>query len=524
MANVHGLANIVDYGADPLGINDCSQALLQALQAESDVLVPNGTFRMSKSATIPNGTTLHFRSRGAFSIDAGQSLNIRGRVDAPLAQIFKGSAAVSGMRLARPEWFGALGDSVHDDTDAIQSAIACVGSSSFSDGDRFMVKLGAKRSYLITRTIILQPTFSLPISMVGEGVTAGGTRIIVKDADIGIWIKADVGATQPTQFELANFQVGRSGNVSRVGILVGADANSPAYLTSNGLTYSCLRDILVEQFPTCIRLLNAYGIHLQRCTVANHLVDDGIGVEVYSQGTGVSAGDLIFDNCTLIASKSNTARNVLLSATTNGVHFRDCTFYGGYHSLQIYASGVDAAGAPMGVTDVWFANCSWDAGGVPFPRNYILIHADAQAIVQNVLFSGCYWRGCSDTHVILQNTNGGAVLDVRFVNGWAGDAEGFFLSTTGCSGVVVDAMTMQNIGCPNGTLTNCYLKDTQHFSITNNHSRLSPGAQGGPICLVYVDGSSDFFTITGNMGPTTKETITDTTPPNRSKSVTGNWS
>lgn len=49
--------------------------------------------------------------------------------DAPSMQVFTGAFNITGLDFARPEWWGAVGDGVTDDSDAIQSAINAMSSS-----------------------------------------------------------------------------------------------------------------------------------------------------------------------------------------------------------------------------------------------------------------------------------------------------------------------------------------------------------------------------------------------------------
>lgn len=70
---------------------------------------------------VPKGTILKFT--GGVIKNCPSISNLRD-IDAPLYQIFDNVRYVSSISILYPEWFGAVGDGIHDDTESIQNAVS----------------------------------------------------------------------------------------------------------------------------------------------------------------------------------------------------------------------------------------------------------------------------------------------------------------------------------------------------------------------------------------------------------------
>ncbi len=77
--------------------------------------------------TIPDTVNLKFLRCGMLSPESGVTLTVNSNIDAGLWQIFGGNGTTTGAIQSHyiyPEWFGAVGDGITDDTLAIQAAVA----------------------------------------------------------------------------------------------------------------------------------------------------------------------------------------------------------------------------------------------------------------------------------------------------------------------------------------------------------------------------------------------------------------
>jgi len=160
--------------------------------------IPRGTWRISPATfnlTIPSNVCLKVDNGTILQIDNACVLEINGRFDAGLYQVFDcvgngkvifGAQSIEG---TYPQWFGAIGDGITDDSDSLINTCYSVS------GIEGLVLIPSGTDLRITKSITTGP-----ISIVGLG-QRGSSRIIV-DFD-GTGLTADT----LTKFEIRNMTI-----------------------------------------------------------------------------------------------------------------------------------------------------------------------------------------------------------------------------------------------------------------------------------------------------------------------------
>jgi hypothetical protein len=125
--------------------------------------VPPGTWPVAANTTITANILLKPERGAIISIPTGVTLNLNGPFEAGLYQVFScaGTGAVvfgrpSGVKELVPQWWGAVGNDIHDDTAALNAMVVCAcnsgGLNMFCSAGEYLLndtlKLGLGAAYV----------------------------------------------------------------------------------------------------------------------------------------------------------------------------------------------------------------------------------------------------------------------------------------------------------------------------------------------------------------------------------------
>jgi hypothetical protein len=235
-----------------------------------------GTWAFNSAVTVPANVHLFVEPGALISKSGGSTLRVDGPITAPLQQIF--SFGIGDVTFGRghlgevyPQWWGALADDTHDDTSAIQSAIA-----SLAYGGTVRLVPGTYR----TTGALTIPTNGYTYRLMGDGFTS-------------TIIHANFTAGSTTAAILA------TGDISHMPYLVASgfklqgdyDANVVGIFLHWSMIFSTLRDLYVIGFQDGIRIGECYQIVIDTVQSSGNL-QDGIAAGIDITGTSAIANNI----------------------------------------------------------------------------------------------------------------------------------------------------------------------------------------------------------------------------------------
>src|SRR5690349_13592765 len=123
------MPSVLDRNADNTGATDSKTNLLSvATVSPKGFPLPSGTYRLSTDTVF--SPAVSFDPGAVVRPDAGVKVTFSNGVVSGLYQIFDcglTGAEIRGVRVACPEWWGAVRNGVADDSVAINRALSCVG-------------------------------------------------------------------------------------------------------------------------------------------------------------------------------------------------------------------------------------------------------------------------------------------------------------------------------------------------------------------------------------------------------------
>ena len=144
--------------------------------AKTSLYIPAGSCSVTTNLTVPSNLTLKFVRGALITVATDKTLTINSSPDAGLYQIFScagtGKVVLQAETAKVPEWWGAIGDGIVDDTAALRAWATCGGNLNLP-----------KKTYKITAGIIV-PQYAI--------IDGHGTIYQVMDTVEGLIVKDDV--------------------------------------------------------------------------------------------------------------------------------------------------------------------------------------------------------------------------------------------------------------------------------------------------------------------------------------------
>lgn len=183
------LSRLGVYNLDDTAVGDGTtddyaalNALLTTIGSASATIAITKVFRIATNITIPSNVTLWFLKGGQLKPDSSKTVTINGAVAAGVWQIFSGSGSIAGSMkviVLYPQWWGATGDGVTDDTVPTQAAITA--TSNITSAKLFF----PPGTYKLTAPLVIPNTYQ---GFVMEGSGDRKTRLDIQHSGVGIQI------------------------------------------------------------------------------------------------------------------------------------------------------------------------------------------------------------------------------------------------------------------------------------------------------------------------------------------------
>lgn len=178
---------IDDIAHNVKSIGSIKSAIQAAINSGGGVVfTPVGTYTLSENITVPVNVTLSFPAGAKWNLASGITLTVNGHIDAGAYQVFSGAGLVqytSANPKAYPEWWGAVGDGVTNDSPAIQKAVNASNVLQFVErtyylGSQVNLPQGRNIEWVgrgYVNTVILVAPGIVGISYVRNGDSPGAT-------------------------------------------------------------------------------------------------------------------------------------------------------------------------------------------------------------------------------------------------------------------------------------------------------------------------------------------------------------
>lgn len=353
---------------------------------EKSLLIPNEQI-LKNNKEIPRNIDLHFLKGGSLSIDAEKTLVISGTIDPGIYSKFKGAGDVNfstqSVPIVYPQWFGAKGDGINDDTYAIQAAINSIEDC----GGIVYLIVG---TYLISSSLIIPSQF---ISIVGSARGKTVLKCLPTLSDFVIKMLGTSGSRKG-RCNLSNFWID------------GDNQGSP--LGGIRMEHSVLvriDNILVHKMANA----SAIGFYAKNCfNLVFYQCQGYLGVEGTPQG---EAGFKFYND-------EESGTNIILIDCLSqncgiGYYFPDCPDTGWFYFpmfIGCAASSNNTSGFEIGneVRGLILEQChieSAHSGGVPYTDYGVKLNPATFNRTKNIIIKNCDFNQVT-TAIYARNLNG----------------------------------------------------------------------------------------------------------------------
>jgi hypothetical protein len=466
-----------------LGASSAVAALTAASAAGGPVLIPAGTYLIDQDVTC---TAPLVFAGGKFSIASGKTLTINGPVQAPIKQIFSGSGTVvfgsGAVGAAYPQWWGAKGDGVANDTAAFQAAVNAASKVSLSKG-----------------AFLIDPV-NLHSNLIIEGV-GPDTRIIQRTAPVasGGTLQANSGSASAfiENVALRDFQI------------EGPDIVTPVFSEHNhliafhGVRNAQILNVRVIGFRgDGIHLGSGYDYGGERHNHDVRICDcliDGINQENRNGISIIDGNNITVENCVI----QNTTKSTMPGAIDIEPNDFD------HHvaqNIKIVGNRFENIGGNVGVISFVFANVAWTTMPNTFivRDNYIDCPGKNGITYLRRISGGITADAPSCGLKILSNTvvSIGRPFNITNAKGVVIGANSFLLSSNtallsyvGADNNILDVHITDNLfrNLGGGWATGIAVFTASHITFQNNTFDDCPGS-----AVDFNSGTSSYISFIGN--------------------------
>ena len=291
--------------------------------AEGTIRIPAGTHAVLSDVTVPENVSLKFDKGAILSVASGKTLTINGPVDACLWQIFAGAGTVAGkpqITAAYPQWFGAVGDGVTDDTTALQKSI--------NFGNHNIIPSG---TYLVTKAS-LESLADYALKPSDNSVIDFAANAVIK-LETGVDVRHIIGGTGVTNITMHDVNIdGNNSACNGLGFTHASNVKINSVIVKNikaaAQTYTSTAGLGGGKGINFEYACN--NIHIDNISADNCFIAVNVVGSISNPSERNTVSHLHATNCNIVCAaygnNSTGLTTTIAELNTDGVIFSDITF------------------------------------------------------------------------------------------------------------------------------------------------------------------------------------------------------